>query len=283
MVNSASIIGREIFGLSDKKVIGVISGFKFDRDNRTVSNLTIAIPDVRTNRVLAYDKIISIGDTFIMVSSSKDMMKVADARVIIADTYDLIGAQVFSCMGNALGPVSDFSFDEGTGYITAVSLEDGSAYQGDQIQFITDDFVFVDTSAEGDDEDEEPAPKPAKKPAKKTAAKPAAKPAPAPEPEPEPEEDEDEDEDIDEDEDEDEDYEPEPVKKPVRKTAAKKADGKDENEALVDFLVGATTTADVYTRDKSFSIPKGTVLTRDLIEEASKHNLLLMLTMSVNS
>ena len=73
------------------------------------------------------------------------------------------------------------------------------------------------------------------------------------------------------------------MKKPARKTAAKKAEGKDENEALVDFLVGATTTADVYTRDKSFSIPKGTVLTRDLIEEASKHNLLLMLTMSVNS
>ena len=180
MVNSASIIGREIFGLADKKVIGVISGFKFDRDNRTVSNLTIAIPDVRTNRVLAYEKIISIGDTFIMVSSSKDMMKVADARVIIADTYDLIGAQVFSCMGNALGPVSDFSFDEETGYITAVALEDGSNYQGEQIQFITDDFVFVDASADGDDDDEEPASKPAKKPAKKAAAKPAPKPAPKP-------------------------------------------------------------------------------------------------------
>lgn len=61
--------------------------------------------------------------------------------------------------------------------------------------------------------------------------------------------------------------------------------GEDAGSALDDgsmtYLLGKTVSSDIVGEGGSFTIKKGTVLTKELIVEAEAHDMLLMLTMNV--
>lgn len=90
----------------------------------------------------------------------------------------------------------------------------------------------------------------------------------------------DEEESIDEDEaDKEHDLEGSSSESADEKSAA----GKDEAQALKEFLINMTVNSDVASEDGSFVIKKGSELTAELIDQAEKQDMLLLLTMSVDA
>ena len=61
--------------------------------------------------------------------------------------------------------------------------------------------------------------------------------------------------------------------------AAVEADGLDEG--TIDYLMGKTVRSDLRSDDGGFTVSAGTVITRELILEAQRHDALLLLTMEV--
>jgi hypothetical protein len=239
---------------------------------------------------------------------------------VLQNGYILVDAEVYSKTGNKLGHVSGYEFDPVFGTVTKISLDSRGSFTSDAFVFFSPEFVFVNDGEQtakdlrGAQSTDEVAPAvatPAVQPvapapvAQPAFAAPAAAPAvassapmppvatdaPKPatdkapqdsEPEPSatkseadtakpatekaPETDEAEKPDLGVDED---------------KKEAESQDSLTVGEEVTAFLVGSVISEDVTSDDGEFFVAKGTVLTKELVETAQKHDALLLLTMSV--
>lgn len=285
METNEAILTREVVIIDARKKLGGIKALRVDYDTMAVSHYIVINDSTGTSLVLPFEKALAVGDTFITVQSRNDFLPADDAYAnkVIQDGYILLNAKVFSKTGNMLSAVKSFEFDTVQGTITRILLEDGSIYGSETFIFFSPEFVFIDdglpTAAELRSDPNAQvqtsfAPEPVSIPvAEPVIPEPVATPAPepvyVPEPEPAPQ--------------------PEPeaaplveeAVAPVIEVAQVEDDSSITDDEIVDFLVGTTLQADVESEDKGFKALQGTVLTREIIVEAAKHDAVLLLTINV--
>ena len=288
METNESILTREIVAIDDRKRLGKMKELCVDCDTLSVCHYIVNSASTNTALVLPFEKSLAVGDTFITIQSRDDLIapSEAEAERVINEGFRLLGVEVFSQNGNRLGTVESYEYDTTHGKITKISLGKRLAFTADAFVFFAPDFVFVDDGevtafevrhgvkaakgkkrpvprvfAKGSREasakgataaKEEAAPVevpleiPVEAPVKEAPAKAVVEPKPEPKPEPE----------------------------PVVETG-------NEDDVLKEFLLDAIVSDDVESKDGSFKVAKGTKLTQALIDEAQKHDALLLLTMSV--
>ena len=248
METNESILTRSVVGLGDKKVLGKVADLRIDCETLGVSHYIVHSASTNAPLALPFAAALSVGDTFLTVQSRDEFVPAGtDGAQAVMDGYALRGVEAYSRTGNKLGTVASYGFDPVFGTVTSLVLEDGSTFAADRFVFFAPEFVFVDDGA-------------------KTAAELRAEgaegaqsvPAPAPA----------EAADSDQVEAAEGDQE-----KPVS----------PEDAELMEFLLDAELTDDVTSKDGEFSAEKGTKLTQEIIQEAYRHDALLLLTLSVEA
>lgn len=281
METNESILTREIVSIDDRKRLGKMKDLCVDYDTRAVNYYISSSASTSADMALPFEKALAVGDTFVTVQSRDDFIMSADeTKKIVSEGFRLVGAEVFSKLGNRLGVVESYKYDPTYGEVTEISLGKRLTFTADTFVFFAPEFVFVDdgnTTAQEIREGVKPKKKGAKAAAKK--AKKAAPKRPAPkaavesnEPAPLVEEAPAE-------------ASPLVIEPEVEAVAVVEEETVVEikDDDLKEFLVGAVLNEDVKSADGEFKVSAGEKLTEELIDEAQKHDALLLLTMSVEA
>ncbi|MCL1797779.1 MAG: hypothetical protein FWG24_05665 [Eggerthellaceae bacterium] len=280
METNETILSREIVSIDDRKRLGKIKELCVDCETLAVSHYIVGSATTNASLVLPFNKSLAVGDTFMTVQSRDDFIPASDgeAKSVIDEAYRLVGVEVFSQNGNRIGVVEGFEYDPTHGKVTKINLGKRLAFTSDTFVFFAPDFVFVDdgastayeirngiknTKAKKKTTSAAASPRIFSKGASKAAAPAIEVPAAA-----------------------------------VAAPAAPAADVKekvvidaapvvvetiDEDAVLKDFLINSVVSENVESKDGLFKVAKGTKLTKELVDEAQKHDSLLLLTMSVEA
>ncbi|MCL1798941.1 MAG: PRC-barrel domain-containing protein [Eggerthellaceae bacterium] len=282
METNETILTREIVSIDDRKRLGALRELCVDCDTLSVSHYIVNSASTNASLVLPFDKSIAVGDTFMTIQSRDDFISTADgeAKRIMDEGYRLLGVEVFSQNGNRVGTVESYEFDPTHGKITKIILGKRLSYTSDSFVFFAPDFVFVDDGESTAYEVRHGArgtrgrKKGSTTSVSKTTTRAARKTAEM---------------DVD---------EPLEIMDDLVDTGADAgtaarnsapvdtkvvAADVDEDAVLKEFLVDARVTDAVESKDGLFRVEKGTKLTKELVDEAQKHDALLLLTMSVES
>jgi len=302
METNESILTREIVSIDDRKRLGNMKDLCVDCDTLAVSHYIVNSSTTGSPLVLPFNKSLAVGDTFITIQNRDDFIALndAEAQKIVSDGFRLVGAEVFSQNGNRLGNIEGFEFDTTHGKITKILLGRRQGFGAESFVFFSPDFVFVDDGAstafemrngiksskgakgakastakkkpnprifsKGPSAEKPVAAKPSVveevKAEVKEAAAPVVKKAAAPK------------------------AAPKPAAKPVatpKAAPAPAAAAASEDDVLKEFLIGAVVNDEVVSKDGQFKVAKNTILTKEMIDRAEKHDALLLLIMSVES
>jgi len=263
METNETILMREIVAIDERRKLGRVKDLRVDCDTLAVCHYIVDNTVNDTALVLPFDKSLAVGDTFMTIQNSGDFLPTfgGEAKRILEDGYRLIGVDVFSQNGNRLGTLQSYEYDTTYGAVTAIILDSQVVFAASTFVFFAPEFVFVDdgeaTAYEvrhgikpvGEKKSE------IKKPP--TSAPRDSKPAA-------------------------------PLAAPTGSAVfvdpqAYAAEANGENDVLKEFLIGATLSEDVESKDGLFKVAKGTVITKELAEEAEIYDALLLLTMAVES
>lgn len=257
METNESILTRKVVGLDDRKTLGKVNELRVDCDTLAVSHYIVGSASTHAPLALPFASTLSAGDTFLTIQSRTAFVSNStESQAIIRDGFTLLGVEVFSHTGNALGKLKSYEFDTVFGTVKSIALDDGRTFSHDSFVFFSPEFVFVNdgtkTAAELREQGNE--------------GDAAVAEAEAVEPD-----------------DQAEDVMAEATRVEEEETQDAPVDAResDDDAALVEFLLGSTVTEDVTSKDGEFTVKKGTTLTQELVDEARAHDALLLLTMSV--
>lgn len=283
METNESILTRSVVGIDDRKVLGTMRELRVDCDTLAVGHYIVSSATTNTPLALPFDNVLAVGDTFITVQSREDFLPSGSpqGQALIADGFALIGADVFTRTGNKLGTVATYAFDPVFGTVNSITLADGTVFPAETFVFFAPEFVFVDDGGKTAAELRE-APQAEVEVAVAPVAEEVVVEEVAEELPPTQEElladdvaaaaEEELVEELIEEADDEADAE---VEEAVELS--------EDDAQLVEFLIGTTLVDDVTSADGAFTAAKGTVLTRELVEDAAAHDALLLLTMSVDA
>lgn len=160
MKKSSQVIGLPLIGVKEGTEIGNASDFIIDAAEKKVRYIVFqGSQGYFGYSALPVSKVKGIGNDYIVTSTianSEKLFQSKDTKDMGDNGFFILDAHVVSCGGDALGTVADFAFDEKTGSIGMIFLENGIEISGDKIASLSRELVFVDEIG-GDDAEEETA------------------------------------------------------------------------------------------------------------------------------
>lgn len=285
MKKSSDVLGLTMIGIKEGRENGIAQDFMIDTNTKLVKYLILKSSSGYGFKVMNVSDVQAIGADYIIAPTIDDAINIYESKEIMEEIekgFFILGTTVLSSTGDIIGTVSDFTFDEKTGKMDIIQLDDGNEFSADKITTLAGKMVFIDPDGTAMSAIAAQEATASAKVAEEIVEEPIVEaeeiippiieepeeiivPTPdeiiIPEPEeiilPEPEQ-------I---------IVPEPVVVSEPKSAL-------EQESMA-FLLGKVVKSDVVSDDGVFHVTAGTKLTQDLINEADKHDAILTLTLSV--
>ena len=155
METNRTILFQEVVSLENKKSLGSVKDVLIDSKTKGVGFFLVS-DDLQTRLdLLPWEGVIGIGDTYITILNERILINAIEkeGKVAIRRSCRLVGLEVFSRKGDAIGNIRSFIFNTETGVIETVYLDDGSSYSSDKIIFISPTFIFVEGPPSGSDQE----------------------------------------------------------------------------------------------------------------------------------
>jgi uncharacterized protein YrrD len=287
MKKSSEVLGLRMIGIREGMENGIAQDFMIDTDTKLVKYLILKSSSGYGFRVMNVTDVQAIGADYIISDSIDNAINIYESKEIMEEIekgFFILGTTVLSSSGDIIGIVSDFSFDEKTGKMDVIMLDDGNEFSADKIATLAGKMVFIDPSgksiaqmAEMDAAVADAAPVMEEQPVEEEPPAGRYEPvAEAVEEEPQPEEEplaEEVEVEVVE-----EVLAPEPEPEPETSAVEEKSGIEMESMA---FLLGKTVKSEVVSDDGMFRLEPGTELTQEIINLADKHDAILTLTLSV--
>lgn len=147
MKKSSETLGLKVMGIKEGLENGTAQDFMIDASKRTVEYLILKDNSGYGFRAIATKDILGIGTDYIMTPTIENAKKIYESKEIlevIEKGFFILGATALSSSGNVIGGIEDFSFDEKTGAIETLYLDNGEEYGGDKIATLAGKMVFID-------------------------------------------------------------------------------------------------------------------------------------------
>ncbi len=149
MKKSSETLGLRVMGIKEGIEKGIAQDFMINASKRTVEYLILKEKNGYVFRAIATGDILGIGADYIMTSTIENAKKIYESKEImkeIEDGFFILGASVLSSTGDMIGGIADFSFDEKTGELDTLYLDNGEEYSGNTITALSAQTVFIDKS-----------------------------------------------------------------------------------------------------------------------------------------
>ncbi len=269
MKKSSEVLGLRVIGIREGMENGIAQDFMIDTESKKIKYLILKSSSGYGFRVMNVTDVEAIGADYIITGSVENAINIYESKEIMEEIekgFFILGTTVLSSSGNIIGTVSDFTFEEKTGEMDRVILNDGYEFSASNIATLAGKMVFIN--------EEGAVSKPAEPAIAEAVAEPvieeqiAEEPAIIEEATPVVEEAV-----I---------AEEVPVAEIEVPAAAEEAPARSalEQESIT-FLLGKTVKSEVLSDDGMFRLEAGTELTEEIINLAEKHDAILTLTLSV--
>lgn len=267
MKKSSEVLGLKVIGIREGIENGIAQDFMIDTESKKIKYLILKSSSGYGFRVMNVTDVEAIGADYIITGSVENAINIYESKEIMEEIekgFFILGTTVLSSSGNIIGTVSDFTFEEKTGEMDRIMLNDGHEFAASNIATLAGKMVFINEDGAVS--------KPASIPDEAvfeavTIEEPAViaeEPAPVFEPVME-----------------------EPVFEPVVEQIAPEPEVAESparsalEQESINFLLGKTVKSEVLSDDGMFRLEAGTELTEEIINLAEKHDAILTLTLSV--
>lgn len=150
MKKSSEVLGLKVMGIREGRESGVVQDIMVNAGAKSVEYLILKNSAGYEFRAVNLGDIVGIGVNYVVtgtVDNAKKLYESADILRAVEKGFFMLGATVLSSTGNILGAVKGFAFDEKTGFLSAVYLDNGAEYTAAQVASLAGNVVFVDESA----------------------------------------------------------------------------------------------------------------------------------------
>ncbi len=118
--------GRKVVSIADAGTVGRVSGFVVDPDGSRVVALHLKKTEGKVD-TLRWSDVRAFGADAVTVAEASAVTETpADVDALSGKTHRLLGKRALSVAGDELGEVVDVEFDDASGVVGAVVLEDGT-------------------------------------------------------------------------------------------------------------------------------------------------------------
>ncbi len=261
MKKSSEVLGLKVIGIQEGQENGIAQDFMIDTISKNIKYLILKSSSGYGFRVMNVTDVEAIGTDYIITSSVENAINIYESKEIMEEMekgFFILGTTVLSSTGDIIGTVADFTFEEKTGEMDTIILNDGNTFNASNIATLAGKMVFIDQQRQHMQPQEQIA-------QQQEVAVAIEEPVVEPEVILE------------------EQFVPEEV--PVVVEEAPVVEETSERSALeqesIAFLLGKTVKSEVLSDDGMFRLEAGTELTEEIINLAEKHDAILTLTLSV--
>ena len=147
MKKASEVLGLKVMGIREGLESGLAQDFMIDAGNKSVQYLILKDSDGYGFRAIAIGDVLGIGADYVMtptVENAKKMYESKEILEVIEKGFFILGSTALSSAGDIVGRVTDFSFDEKSGGLDTLILDNGQAYDGQKIASLAGKMVFLD-------------------------------------------------------------------------------------------------------------------------------------------
>lgn len=212
MKKSSEVLGLKVMGIREGRESGIVQDIMINAGAKSAEYLILKNSAGYEFRAINLGDVVGIGVNYVVtgtVENAKKLYESAEILKVIEKGFFMLGSTVLSSAGNILGTVKDFSFEEKTGSLNTIYLDNGAEFAIAQVASLAGNVVFIDQGS---------------------------------------------------------------VDAPRTSRV---------NEESKQFLLGKTLQNDVGSDDGEFFAAKGTVLTLEVLDEAERHDAILLMTLNV--
>lgn len=213
MKKSSEVLGLKVMGIKEGRESGIVQDIMVNAGSKSAEYMILKNSAGYEFRAINLGDVVGVGVNYVVtgsVENAKKLYESADILRAVEKGFFMLGATALSSSGNILGSVKDFSFDEKSGSLHEIYLDNGAQFAVAQIASLAGSVVFIDENAEA-------------------------------------------------------------AVQPVSRV----------NQESRMFLLGKTLAADVGSDDGEFFAAQGTLLTDEVLDEAERHDAILLMTLNV--
>lgn len=140
MKKGLQVVGMPVMGIKEGVRCGIAKGFAIDAQTKRISAFILKGDKNEYDlRLLKTSDIMNVGKDFIITRSIENAKDIGHAGDLIL----LFGMKCVSSMGDVIGNVKDFTFNEATGEILNLEIDTGAEIEGKEILTIANDLMFL--------------------------------------------------------------------------------------------------------------------------------------------
>lgn len=147
MKSSSQVLGLPLMSVKEGQKVGSVQDIVVDADKKKVDALVVrgSKNDYDFHQLKIID-VIGIGKDFVILQSIENVKGIQTGSAGVP----LLNVQCISALGDVLGTVTEFDFDEKSGDIKAVKIDSGVVIQGYSILSLSNGLLFVQYDPSGE-------------------------------------------------------------------------------------------------------------------------------------
>ena len=133
MKRASEVLGLKVLGIREGMENGSAQDFMIDPQTRKVEYLVLKTNNGYGFNALRISDVMGIGADYIMtqtVENAKKMYESTEVLEVIERGFFMLGTTVLASTGDMVGKVEDFSFEEKTGEIGTLYLDNQTEFEG---------------------------------------------------------------------------------------------------------------------------------------------------------
>lgn len=148
MKSSSQVTGLPLMGIEEGVEFGTVRDIVVDPQSKKVKSLILqGSKSGYDYRELLLADVIGIGKDYVITQSIENAVATGMNNAGMA----LLNVRTIASSGNVLGTIKDFVFNEKTGEIVSIQLDNGLEITGDSMLTLSNNLLFVNTGDEQTD------------------------------------------------------------------------------------------------------------------------------------
>ncbi len=140
MKEASQVVGLPLMGIKEGTTQGNAKDFVIDPKTKCIKSIILKLDKNYDYRELFTSDVVGVGKDFIIAQS----LEKAKQMDLMGVQMTLLGMKCISSTGDLLGSIVNFAYEEKTGVIKAILLDNGKEVEGSNIVSLSNSLMFVD-------------------------------------------------------------------------------------------------------------------------------------------
>ncbi|MEG0257385.1 MAG: hypothetical protein RR632_03720 [Christensenella sp.] len=151
MKKATEVLGLRVMGVKEGLEDGTAQDFMIDVNTKSVEYMILKSDNGYEFRALKLSDVMGVGTDYIMTASIENAVKMYESRDILQQIekgFFMLGTTALSSTGDIMGKVLDFDFDETSGKIHLLYLDNDMQFEMDKVATLAGRMVFIDPNGD---------------------------------------------------------------------------------------------------------------------------------------